>query len=169
MLMSSLSHVRACAAAVWSSLWDYFLWSDTLWTGSSSFFFVLFLHDSSDLSTSETKQFVSSAVTSAEDSDWLCLFWAVTSEAAGVWLVSSYRSWASRRSGWSNTARCLAGSWCHRSSQSWWPRPYDHNDRTDQSWRRSEVTSGQLINTMWSANSPTGHFEGFTKTSFQTM
>lgn len=138
-------------------------------TGSSSFFFVLFLHDSSDLLTSETKQFVSSAVTSAEDSDWLCLFWAVTSEAAGVWLVGSYRSWASRRSGWSNTARCLAGSWCHRSSQSWWPRPYDHNDRTDQSWRRSEVTSGQLINTMWKFTDRTLWRIHKDFTSFQTM
>lgn len=45
-----------------------------------------------------------------------------------------YHSWASHRFGWSSTAQCLAGSWCHHFSQSWWPHPYGHSDRTDQSW-----------------------------------
>lgn len=39
--------------------------------------------------------------------------------AASLGQAHAHRSWASRRSGWSSTARCPAGCGCRRSSRSW--------------------------------------------------
>lgn len=52
--------------------------------------------------------------------------------AASSGLARTHHSWASRLSGWSSTARCLAGCGCHHSSQSWLLHLFGHICLTGQ-------------------------------------